>query len=128
MKLSVLMIFLFLLTPNLIQGIDKKEKKNVNLKEQKEFEKSDSVKWQEVFTDSCTEDWKKKWFLDGEIGTVKSGKKGMTLTAGPEYRNDAGANKSESNGHGTLRATSCIHLGPCPCVACQNRPGRATYG
>ena len=45
--------------------------------------------WEEPFFDPCTADWKEKWFLDGEVGTATNSKEGMTLTAGPEFRNDA---------------------------------------
>jgi len=45
--------------------------------------------WAEVFSDTCTADWKDKWFLDGEVGTVTNSPDGMTLTAGPEFKNDA---------------------------------------
>ncbi len=45
--------------------------------------------WTEVFSDPCTEDWKEKWFLDGEVGAVRNSPEGMTLTAGPEFRNNA---------------------------------------
>lgn len=47
------------------------------------------AEWAEVFSDGCTEDWKEKWFLDGDVGTVMNSPEGMTLTAGPEFRNDA---------------------------------------
>lgn len=57
--------------------------------DQKAFEKADSSAWKEVFSDPCTGDWKQKWFLDGEVGTVKTGPEGMQLTAGPEFKNDA---------------------------------------
>ena len=53
------------------------------------FEKAAAADWQEVLSDSCTGTWKDQWFLDGEIGSVKTGKDGMTLTAGPEFKNDA---------------------------------------
>ena len=54
------------------------------------FEKAAAeAAWAEVFSDGCTEDWKTKWFLDGEVGTVTNSPEGMTLTAGPEFRNDA---------------------------------------
>ncbi len=45
--------------------------------------------WREVFFDHGSEDWKQRWFLDGEIGGVQSGPRGMELTAGPEAMNDA---------------------------------------
>jgi hypothetical protein len=48
-----------------------------------------AVQWKQVFADDCTGDWQDKWFLDGEIGRVKTGPEGMTLTAGPEFKNDA---------------------------------------
>jgi len=54
------------------------------------FEKASAgTTWAEVFSDPCTENWKEKWFLDGEVGTVTNSPEGMTLTAGPEFRNDA---------------------------------------
>ena len=48
-----------------------------------------STAWSDVFFDTCTADWKANWFLDGEVGTVTNSPEGMTLTAGPEFRNDA---------------------------------------
>lgn len=57
--------------------------------DKKAFEQASARAWDEIFSDSCTGDWKEKWFLDGEIGTVKTGPDGMTLTAGPEFKNDA---------------------------------------
>jgi len=45
--------------------------------------------WQEAFFDHGSEDWKQRWFLDGEIGTIKTGPQGMELAAGPEFMNDA---------------------------------------
>lgn len=86
--MRIIIILFFVLFVIQIQGNDSMEK-NINLKEKKEFEKYDKANWKEVFSDSCTGDWKKKWFLDGEIGTVKSGENGMTLSAGPEFKNDA---------------------------------------
>jgi len=58
-------------------------------KEQAAFEKASIGDWQETFSDDCTADWTQKWFLDGQVGTVKTGPHGMTLTAGPEFKNDA---------------------------------------
>ncbi|MEM7374103.1 MAG: DUF1961 family protein [Bacteroidota bacterium] len=48
-----------------------------------------SSNWQIAFSDSCTEDWKTHWFLDGEIAEVENSDKGMDFSAGPENRNDA---------------------------------------
>jgi hypothetical protein len=58
-------------------------------KDQAAFEQAAAGDWREVFADPCTADWKQRWFLDGEVGTVKTGPDGMELTAGPEFRNDA---------------------------------------
>jgi len=57
--------------------------------EKKTFENALEENWQEVFYDSCTSDWTKQWFLDGEIASVSNTKKGMQLTAGPKFLNDA---------------------------------------
>lgn len=57
--------------------------------DQKAFEQASAGTWQEVFADSCTGSWVSKWFLDGEVGKVTTGPDGMTLTAGPEFKNDA---------------------------------------
>jgi hypothetical protein len=53
------------------------------------YEQAAAGDWQEVFSDPCTGDWRKQWFLDGEVGTVTTGPQGMTLTAGHEFKNDA---------------------------------------
>ena len=45
--------------------------------------------WRVSFFDNCTGDWKEQWFLDGEVGQVTNDSEGMTLTAGPEFKNDA---------------------------------------
>ena len=55
----------------------------------KQFEKLLKHEWKPAFEDSCTENWKDKWTLDGEVGTVTNTKSGMELKAGPEARNDA---------------------------------------
>jgi hypothetical protein len=53
------------------------------------FESALNGNWQEAFQDDCTSDWQEQWILDGEIGTVENSAEGMTLAAGPEFRNDA---------------------------------------
>lgn len=60
-----------------------------DVEEQAAFQQADDRPWREVFADEGTGDWKQKWFLDGEVGKVTTGPEGMTLTAGPEFRNDA---------------------------------------
>ncbi|BCX48839.1 hypothetical protein HAHE_27470 [Haloferula helveola] len=64
-------------------------KKVVNPEEATAFEKAAKGEWKQVFADPCTGDWKERWLLDGEVGKVSTGPEGMTLTAGPEFRNDA---------------------------------------
>ena len=39
--------------------------------------------WQEIFADSGRDDWRKKWFLDGETARVENSPDGMTIHAGP---------------------------------------------
>ncbi|MGB0743489.1 MAG: DUF1961 family protein [Opitutales bacterium] len=53
------------------------------------FAQAEKGDWKEVFADPGTGDWKERWFLDGEIGKVSNSPEGMTLTAGPEFKNDA---------------------------------------
>jgi hypothetical protein len=53
------------------------------------YEQAAAGNWQVAFSDPCTGDWRQHWFLDGEVGTVTTGPDGMTLTAGPEFKNDA---------------------------------------
>ena len=60
-----------------------------NPQERTAFEQAAAANWQEVFADDGTGSWKEKWFLDGEVGTVTNSPEGMTLTAGPEFKNDA---------------------------------------
>ena len=60
-----------------------------NSVEKKAFENALEENWQEVFYDSCTDDWTNQWFLDGEIASVSNTEKGMQLTAGPKFMNDA---------------------------------------
>jgi hypothetical protein len=53
------------------------------------FEKLNNQEWKEVFFDSCTDDWKDKWFMDGEISHMQNTEKGMQLSAGPQLWNDS---------------------------------------
>jgi hypothetical protein len=66
-----------------------RQQKQEQEKGREAFEEANSGEWKDVFFDECTGKWKKKWFLDGEVGKVKTGQEGMELTAGPEFRNDA---------------------------------------
>lgn len=53
------------------------------------YELAAAADWKEVFSDPCTGDWRERWFRDGEVGTVETAPEGMTLTAGPEFKNEA---------------------------------------
>ena len=57
--------------------------------EKSRFDMAAAADWREVFSDDGTGDWKEQWFLDGEIGSVESSPRGMTLTGGPRFKNDA---------------------------------------
>ena len=57
-----------------------------NTREKEAFEKAEVADWEEVFSDSCTGDWTEQWFLDGEVASVSNDKKGMQLTAGPQFK------------------------------------------
>lgn len=63
-------------------------KKTHNPTEQAAFSSAAEGDWRSVFCDSCTGDWREKWFLDGAVGKVTTGPEGMTLAAGPEFKND----------------------------------------
>ena len=55
-----------------------------------EFESLDASKtWKRVFKDKGNKDWRKLWFLDGQLATISNTKKGMHFVAGPEDKNDA---------------------------------------
>lgn len=45
--------------------------------------------WKDVFVDSCTSDWKEKWFLDGKKATIAHSKKGMDFAAGMKWGDDS---------------------------------------
>ena len=57
--------------------------------DQAAFDQATKGNWQTVLTDSCTVDWTKQWFLDGEVASVETSPLGMQLTAGPQFANDA---------------------------------------
>ena len=58
-------------------------------KEKAAFVHAAAGEWKQVFSDPCTGDWRKRWFLDGEVGKVETASNGMTLTAGSEFANEA---------------------------------------
>ena len=83
------LFFVLSIIPGCSGSHGKKLNEISNPVEETAFKEALKGKWQEVFFDNCTEDWKKQWFLDGEISSVKNGPEGMQLTAGPQFRNDA---------------------------------------
>jgi hypothetical protein len=53
--------------------------------EAQSFQKLEQREWREVFSDSCTGDWMKNWFLDGDQAVVSAGENGMTIDATGGY-------------------------------------------
>ncbi|MEM7682884.1 MAG: DUF1961 family protein [Planctomycetota bacterium] len=53
------------------------------------FTAANEREWQEAFFDPCTEDWTKRWFLDGRVASVRNSQEGMQMTSGPRAFNDA---------------------------------------
>jgi hypothetical protein len=48
--------------------------------------------WQEVFDDPGTEDWRERWFVDGERADIRNTPEGMVFSAGPvAYENGSHA-------------------------------------
>ena len=90
MKTSILICSLattLVFTLGAAKGVEKPAPDPV--KDKAAFQRAADGKWREVFSDTGTGDWKQRWFLDGEVGTVKNSAKGMELTAGPEFGNNA---------------------------------------
>lgn len=58
----------------------------VTASKQDAFKEADAVNWKPALLDPCTGDWMENWFLDGEVGQVKTTPEGMVLTAGHAHR------------------------------------------
>ena len=54
-----------------------------------EYQKALALDWQTEFSDNCTEDWQKMWFLDGKKATIENTPEGMIYTAGPVNKENA---------------------------------------
>jgi hypothetical protein len=54
-----------------------------------EFLKLNKANWEEAFFDSCTENWKDKWALDGLKATISNSEAGMDYSAGRVDKEDA---------------------------------------
>lgn len=66
----------------------------LNLQNQKSadkryFNELCKLDWQPVFYDSCTDDWKKKWLLDGKKARITHSEQGMDFWAGSNRKEDA---------------------------------------
>ncbi len=48
----------------------------------------DDARWQAVFQDDCTGDWRAKWFLDGDTSQVENTPEGMVLTSGTNLKDN----------------------------------------
>lgn len=46
-------------------------------------------RWNEVFYDDCTQDWRKLWFLDGKKAVIEQSDKGMDFFAGETFKDDS---------------------------------------
>lgn len=53
------------------------------------FWRASRLGWKEVFRDPCTEDWRKRWTVDGLKATISNSDAGMEFRAGPVRREDA---------------------------------------
>lgn len=71
---------------SLVQGGEDIKKKS---QDQLAFEKAEAGDWNQVMSDPGTGNWRDKWFLDGKAAKVSNHKDGMTLEAGPEFKNNA---------------------------------------
>ncbi|MFY0650595.1 MAG: DUF1961 family protein [Cyclobacteriaceae bacterium] len=47
------------------------------------FQSLNGLDWKVKFSDSCTDDWNKSWFLDGKKATIDNSELGMYFYAGP---------------------------------------------
>lgn len=56
---------------------------------EQQFSKLSKLDWEQVFSDSGTQDWAQKWFLDGERAVIKNSPDGMLFSAGPIERDNA---------------------------------------
>jgi hypothetical protein len=53
------------------------------------FDALQKIEWMQVFEDSGREDWRIKWFLDGDRAKVENSCEGMTIHAGTTVGSDA---------------------------------------
>jgi hypothetical protein len=53
------------------------------------FQQLNNMDWKEVFYDSCTDDWKERWTLDGLKAVITNSDKGMDFRAGAVRKENA---------------------------------------
>jgi hypothetical protein len=53
------------------------------------FTELSRLDWEQIFSDSGTQDWTQQWFLDGERAIIKNTPEGMLFSAGPIAQDDA---------------------------------------
>lgn len=53
------------------------------------FQKLEQAPWKEVLVDTCTEDWRRHWSLDGLKATITHSEKGMDFRSGPTRKENA---------------------------------------
>lgn len=89
LRVAALFLVLFVTEGTSVLVSEEEKSKQSSKADQETFHRESQGDWKTVFSDSCQKDWKERWFLDGEIGTVENSDNGMTLTAGPEFKNDS---------------------------------------
>lgn len=47
------------------------------------FEAAEALPWEQVFFDPCTDNWARRWTLDGRKATLRHDAEGMSFSAGP---------------------------------------------
>ena len=81
----ILTIFVLILTTSM--GPAKTPRENKSMEHR--FSELSELNWKQEFFDSCTEDWRKRWLLDGERAIVKNSPQGMIFSAGPVEKDHA---------------------------------------
>ena len=75
----LLAIFVLILATSIGPAKTSTDRKSIEQK----FSELSELNWKQEFFDSCTEDWRKQWFLDGERAIVRNSPQGMLFSAGP---------------------------------------------
>lgn len=88
---NLLLVFLMLSSFVLVYGQNSTSKLifDEKVSEESIFEQLNKQNSDEVFFDSCTEDWQQKWFLDGKNAEISHSELGMDFMAGPKRKENA---------------------------------------